>query len=205
MRWTLLVLGLLLLLPLSCLRRSVDSRELLVPLETLSLQKLHPEVESSFSFSIPDDRDWRRARHSWGAPDYVIAIRLGRDFLGCVSPADLRVRLESAAGKPISTRSNAGIPYGYSAECPNPTTRFAAEPGSTIIAHVVCRKRVTADGGELIILPLWPGNVKDHIVGAMIDRDINPIIEVCALAGTVAISVSVWMFLRVRRRTSIRP
>ena len=106
--------------------------------------------------------------------------------------------METASGHPIAVLPTTEDPYGFTVECSNPARKFTALAGSTIVAHVLYKGGMDLEGSDLVILPLWPGGAKDHIVGVLVSREIKPVIVGCALAGVIALIASTCMFLRKR-------
>ena len=50
------------------------------------------------------------------------------------------------------------------------------------------------------MLPLWSSNVKDHIVGGLIDKSLAPEIKIAAVFGAIMLAISSTLFAAARYR-----
>jgi nitrite reductase/ring-hydroxylating ferredoxin subunit len=197
LRWTLLVIGVVLVLPFvfAAGKKPVDEALAEQPIKTFPLNAFGPGLQT-FSVRIPDSAEWTNIRKQWGDPGYFIGVTSSSKakYLRCIDGQQLRVSLQDAGGRPLMAQSAEGAPYGYSAECPHPGVRFASAPGSVVMVRVDLSRELASSGDDLIVAPFWDSGVKDHMVGSLLGQALAPVSNISAIIGAVLLAASLVLF-----------
>ena len=168
-------------------------------LAEVSLKQVENDGSSHLTITIPDNSVWRRIRHNWGDPGYIIlASPPGQKHqLYCLNDLGLGVDVEEN-GRPINLETAEYPPYGYSANCKPAGLQFRAPPGATLRINIIAKDRFTGVA-NLIIEPYWTANTKDHLVGVSFQADlhIRTVVNTLAVVGLATISLTaLLLFLR---------
>src|SRR6185503_20361879 len=85
---------------------------------------------------------------------------------------ELRIDVEIAVkGSLVPLKIANGLPYGYDGTCSQSGLELRAAPGSDLTIRVAsARHRMPA--GELVLMCFWKNNVKDKLVGILLDEQI---------------------------------
>jgi hypothetical protein len=197
LRWGLLVIGVLLVLPFVFAAGKKPVNEALAeqPLRTIPLDTLAPGVHT-FSVKILDSAEWTNIRKQWGNPGYIVAVSSSSKskYLRCIDHQQLSVSLTDAAGRSLMVQAAEGAPYGYSAECSRPGVRFEAAPGSVVTVQINRSGDMGSTSDDLIVAPFWDSGVKDHMVGSLLDQDLAPVFNISAVVGAVLLVASLMLF-----------
>jgi hypothetical protein len=114
---------------------------------------------------------------------------------------DLRVSIE-AEGKTVVPSPASLHPYGFSSECES--TGLAFELPSADHATITMQ----SDGKSfdlsesIVVLPVWPSNVKDKLVGLDLSRELSTPSKAVGGFGVLLVVVGFVTALRRRRRSS---
>ncbi len=190
--------------------RSADAQVAFKPLAEIPIGQLETQRRVDLSVTTPNDAAWKRIRHSWGDPDYVVAlVSKRRDYQYCFGRVGLSVRVTRG---PDLVSADGSYMYGYGSDpsddyssCRTISSVFRTAPGSTVQIHfavnadesVLGTPQVAPDT-EVMVRPDW-FSAKDNIVGLMIDEDWCIFANWSALAGFILVSVSAFLFSRARR------
>jgi hypothetical protein len=200
-KWTLLAVGLLLLLPeawylVSDRVRPNDAEVAFKPLVVLPLDWFSPQHFLSFTVAIPEGAAWKRIRHSWGDPDYVIALISKRaQHQHCFDGLAAQV---TQGGRQIGLE-NARSFYAFTSDsgCKSLGKMFHAPAGSVIQIHITGSERIAPDA-ELLMKPDWL-YTKDYVVGMDVDADMRPWLVWSAVIGFAMVILAILLINRERR------
>jgi hypothetical protein len=134
-------------------------------------------------FAEPVNDGWKRLVKAWGRPAFVFTVELARNEQGCWE--DFRLDVQSPVGmvavsEPLFGHLNecGGRPLGLKFQAP------AAEFQITVPEHA------DFPPADLVILPVWPGDMKQRLGEAYVDEKLAAIARwlmgvgaVLALAG----------------------
>jgi hypothetical protein len=120
---------------------------------------------TELKFAEPTSDAWKRLSKAWGEPAYVVTVELARNEQGCWE--DFHLDTEST----VAFEADSQPLFGHLNECGNGYLGLkfrspAAEFRFTAPEHA---KFPPAD---LVILPVWPGDMKRHLGEAYVDEEL---------------------------------
>lgn len=173
-----------------------DDRVALAPLASVPLDRIGRVRSLTTAVVIPDTPQWTRIRRVWGDPEFVIsAVSSARSFAYCIPDSGLKI-IAGRQGTLIPLVSSYA-PYGYSWDCAGSSLKFRATPGTKIVLTIAKTDERTLPPGGLIVMSDWP-NVKDKIVGVMLDQELRPWITAMSISGFVLLVAAAYVFFRRR-------
>ncbi len=190
--------------------RPADAQVAFKPLAVISITQLEAQGKLDLTVTTPNDATWKRIRHSWGDPDYIVALVPKRRAYQYYCFDNLGVFVSNEQGR-VSTRNARSI-YGYrsaegdSSKCKTNGAMFQIPPGITVQIHITARGEQVAPDTEVIVMPDW-FFAKDNIVGLGLDEDWRTFANWSAPAGFIMVLVSAFFSIRARRlrRQATRP
>jgi hypothetical protein len=211
----LLASGLVLIAPITWLGRTAtihpdDEDAVFAQLADVPLESIQTRGEGDVVFTTPSNAHWDRVRKAWGDPGYILAAFSPKDkVIYCFQRLGLTVDIV-ADGKPLATTGATEPLYGYSSECRDEGVAFTAPPGTKVEAHLSEVAGNSLPAGNIVVESYWTMDVKDHLVGAVIDEEFRERFTNLAKVGASLLSASAlaWLFVAFahlrRRRDHLR-
>jgi hypothetical protein len=177
-----------------------DAAAALSPLARVPLHQLQNSDSAAVIVTIPNNAQWSRIRGKWGEPDYLIAAiehPQSARLVHCFDQLGIKVEATNESGLiPLKTAQGC-CPYGYSSACPDSGQEFRAATGSDLTLDATSTTH-SMPVGELIVICYWKNNVKDKLVGIMLDDDLWRISEIAGPIGFILILSGVSALVRRR-------
>lgn len=127
-----------------------------------------PFQNQHISFAEPRSGVWKRLVRAWGRPAFVMTVELARNEQGCWDDFGLDVT-SAAALTPVSEPV-----FGHGNECGGRSLGLKFQAAAADFA-VTARESVDLPPGDLVILPVWPGDAKQRLGDAYVDEELGAI------------------------------
>jgi hypothetical protein len=106
-------------------------------------------------------------------------------LIHCLDQFGIQIEVTKQGGR-VPLKPAKGAPYGYTATCPESGLEFQAAPGVDLTIRATS-PRHPMPAGELVLMCYWKNNVKDKMVGIMLDEDLWRISRITAPIGLILI------------------
>ena len=161
----------------------------LQPLISIPLKEIYGSRSLSVRLVLPSDEDI-------GAGDlnrhrYMVMAAASKQVAHCWHRVGIIVSGE-IKGERLAMQDVEGVPYGWSARCPQAGVLFSAGPMEQIELHLATDSALDVSG-DLVVIPLIRG-VKDRLVGQMIHRDLVRISWFTTPVGLLLIAIGIASF-----------
>jgi hypothetical protein len=173
-----------------------DVKAVFKPLVNIPLDSIDKRPFQRTRTAVPDTAQWQRVRREWGSPEFVIsAVSLEREYAYCLRGLQMTINVFQD-GRPIPLKTSYP-PYGYSADCPQPSLRFQAGTGREIQVEIAYLSGRTLPKGRLVFMADWPYE-KDKLVGQLLERDLLPGLWRATIFGAILIALALYLRQRAR-------
>lgn len=187
-----MALGILFLLPgvVWLLGRGISQDDAEVacgPLARIPLDQLENLGSAAVVVTIPDSAQWKRIRHAWGDPDYLVAAvesPQSAQIIHCLDELGINIDV-IVKSVHIPLKPALGRPYGYRGTCPQSGVEFRAAPGSDATIRVAAPRR-HMPAGELVLMCYWKKGVKDKLAGIALEEELWTIARITTGIGAGA-------------------
>jgi hypothetical protein len=185
----LIALGIICMVPSSCLNSDSPSvaEDAFIPIQPMiriPLESLKSKGSTSFSFKVNSVG----IAKTWGEQYFVIYSRHQNNgwWMNAFSSLQLQIQV-LVGGSSVAIEKAPYPPYMHSSNTLDIGLRFSAKPGDEVRINVQAPYPTALPEGELVVAPNWDTAIKDHLVGAMIEDDLN---HWLIIAGRIGLALS---------------